>query len=170
MTCSTQPITKAEPNNKRIVVPNEVWVQTWLGLQKRGKGKVESAAVWGGKRDDLSEIVEAVYFLDDLVGRFQHRGYHFVPPEALAQLFAQLQRDRRVIVADIHTHPTGWVGLSALDKSHPIEFRPGLHAIVLPSYAQSTPSLSLAGVHEYEGGGKWRILTDKMKEAVFTFT
>ena len=74
------------------MIPRELWAQTWSGLRDRGHGKVESAAVWSGKREGLTEIVESVYFLDDLGGRIQRRGYHFVPPEALALLFAQLQR------------------------------------------------------------------------------
>ncbi len=169
MIYSIQSPTRAAANRRRLIVPRELWDQTWLGLRSRGRGKVESAAIWGGKRDDVSETAEAVYFLDDLAGHFQHRGYHYVPPKALARLFAQLQRDGRVIVADIHTHPTAWVDLSELDKEHPIEFRPGLHALVLPSYAIPAPSLRLSGVHEYEGDGQWRTLSRKEKQAVIMF-
>jgi hypothetical protein len=155
--------------SRKIVIPEKIWVQTWLGLRVRGRGKVESAAIWGGKRDALTETVEAVYFLDDLAGRVQFSGYHRVPEKALAQFFSQLQRDRRVIVGDIHTHPTRWVDLSDLDKDNPIEFRKGLYAIVLPSYAIPEPSLTLAGVHEYKGNGRWRALSQRAKRKLFTF-
>jgi hypothetical protein len=154
--------------SKKIVVPHKIWAETWLGLRARGHGKTESAAIWGGKRDSSAETVEAVYFLDDLPGRVQFSGYHRVPEKALELLFNQLQRDRRVIVGDIHTHPGDWVDLSALDKNNPIEFRKGLHAIVLPTYALPEPSLSIAGVHEYKGGGRWRILSQRAKKKVIT--
>jgi hypothetical protein len=97
--------------------------------------------------------VEAVYFLDDYAGGEQCRGYHRVPVEALTEFFATLQQQRQVIIADIHTHPGNWVGLSALDEDNPIEYRVGLPAIVLPSFALPRPSLSISGVHIYKGNG-----------------
>ncbi len=169
MTYSTQLITKPVPNRK-IVISEELWLQTWLGLRARGSGKVESSAVWGGKRDDSTETVEAVYFLDDWDGGCQEAAYHCVSPEALEQLFRRLKEERKVLVGDIHSHPTEWVGLSPLDKANPIEFRKGLYAIVLPRYALPSPALSSAGVHEYAGNGRWRALSQKAKKELFTFT
>lgn len=161
---------KADANNRKVLIPKGLWEMTWCGLCDRGRGRVESAAVWAGKRDGKIEVVEGVYFLDDFAGGLQRRGYHLVTPEALAKLFAQLQKERRVLIADVHTHPTGWVGLSEIDKEHPIEFRPGIHAIVLPFFALPEPSLKTAGVHEYKGDGKWRTLSRKEKETLITFT
>jgi hypothetical protein len=154
---------------KTLVVPKKIWVETWLGLRKRGRGKVESAAIWGGKREGSKEIIEAVYFLDDLAGHIQFSGYHKIPETALAELFDKLHQDRRLIVGDIHTHPSDWVGLSGLDKANPIEFRKGICAVVLPSYAVSEPSLKSAGVHEYVGDGRWRELSQKAKKKYFKF-
>src|SRR5439155_1742461 len=128
------------------------------------------AAIWAGRRDGLVETAEAVYFLDDLFDGNQGAAYHRVSPRALAQLFARLQQDRRVIVTDVHTHPDSWVGLSPIDMDHPIEFRPGLHAIVIPFYALNEPSLSDAGVHEYLGEREWRHLAEAEKGRLFIFT
>jgi hypothetical protein len=163
-------IIKAGAQNRKILIATSQWEMTWSGLRDRGHGNVESVAVWAGKRDGTTEIVEGIYFLNDFSGGLQHRGYHFVPPEALAKLFAQLQKDRRVLIADVHTHPTSWVGLSEIDKEHPIEFRPGIHEIVLPSFALPDPSLQAAGFHEYKGNGKWRTLSKKEKTILITFT
>jgi hypothetical protein len=131
---------------------------------------MESAAAWAGQRHGTAESVEGVYFLDDFGDTLQERGYHLATPEALAKLFAQLQKDRRVLIADVHTHPRGWVGLSEIDKEHPIEFRPGIHAIVLPFFALQEPSLQIAGFHEYKGEGKWRMLSRREKKTLITFT
>ena len=158
-------IIRAAPSGK-IILPESIWIQTWLGLRKRGHGKVESAAIWGGKRSGKTETVEAVYFLDDLPGHVQFSGYHRLPESDLATLFRQLQQDQRVIVGDIHTHPGRWVGLSGLDKANPIEFRQGLYALVLPSYAVPEPSLVQAGVHEYKGNGRWIMLSQRAKKKV----
>jgi hypothetical protein len=170
MTYSIQPIMKVGPNkNKKIVISEKLWIDTWLGLRARGQGRVESAAIWGGKRDDTTEVVEAIYFLDDYADSVQFPGYHQVSTKSLATLFERLRQERRLIIGDVHTHPTSWVGLSKLDKEHPIEFRCGLYAIVLPSFALPSPSLSLAGVHVYEGDGQWRSLSQSSKELVFSF-
>lgn len=170
MTSSTQTNIKAEPNSSRIFIPQNLWLQTWLGLLERGKGVVESAAVWGGKRAGSIETVEAVYFLDDLVGKVQRRQYHYVPQRSLARLFAKLTENKHLIVADIHTHPSDWVGLSPLDMEHPIEFRRGIHAVVLPSYALHPPSLKQAGVHKYQGDGNWLSLNEDEKQSTIIFT
>lgn len=156
--------------NKQIIIPEKLWRETWLGLRMRGKGKVETAAIWGGKRNQTAETVEAVYFLDDYDGGDRRARYHQVSTEALEQLFKQLHQDRRVIVGDIHTHPGRWVGLSDLDKENPIEFRRGLYALVLPLFALPAPSLASAGIHVYEGEGAWRSLTQNEKQLAFSFT
>jgi hypothetical protein len=168
MKFSILPIIRAAPG-KSIVIPEKIWTETWLGLRQRGKGIVESAAVWGGRRDDTNEIVEAVYFLDDLADSIQRKGYHRVSTQALEKFFNQLHADRRVIVGDVHTHPTRWVGLSDIDKDHPVEFRKGLYAVVLPSYAIPAPSLESVGVHQYKGDGRWRSLAQREKKKVFAF-
>jgi len=169
MTSLIPPTIKAVPN-KKIVIPEKLWLETWLGLRMRGKGKVETAAVWGGKRNETEEVVEAVYFLDDYHGGVRFARYHKVSTEALEQLFNKLHRERRVIVGDIHTHPGPWVGLSDLDMENPIEFRRGLCAVVLPRFGLPEPSLDFAGVHLYEGDGEWRSLTQKEKQLIFSFT
>src|SRR5947207_6625133 len=99
MNYSIRPNTKAVPNERRIVVSRELWSETWIGLRERGKGQLESAAILAGRRDGLVETAEAVYFLDDLFDGNQGAAYHRVSPRALAQRFARLQQDRRVIVA-----------------------------------------------------------------------
>jgi hypothetical protein len=85
----------------------------------------------------------------------------------MAVLFSYLQRDRRVIIADIHTHPSGWVGQSHTDEAHPVEFRCGLPALILPSYAKPRPSLNCIGVHLYKGDGKWQTLSKTAKRSLF---
>jgi hypothetical protein len=96
--------------------------------------------------------------------------YHRVPVNALAQLFSSLKDDGRVIVGDIHTHPSGWVGLSNLDKRNPIEYRLGLYAVVLPSFAIGDPCLRASGVHQYLGQAGWQTFSPEEKENIFEFT
>jgi hypothetical protein len=154
---------------RKICVPASIWASTWNGLKIRGEGVTESAAVWAGYQSGNVERVNEVYFLDDYAGGVQRSGYHRVAVQALTQLFLTLQDRKQVIIADIHTHPTHWVGLSPLDEENPIEFRVGLPAIVLPRFAQPQPALSIAGVHIYKGEGKWRTLKGARKQQLFEF-
>jgi hypothetical protein len=139
-------------------------------LHERGNGIFESTAVWAGVRDGWVETIDTIYFLGDFVGRVQCRGYHSVPAKALELLFEKLQQGRRLIIGDVHTHPTDWVGLSRIDQANPIEFRRGVLAVVLPAFAKPEPSLESAGVHEYRGNGMWRTWSHAKKEQVFMFT
>lgn len=156
--------------SRKLIIPEAIWQQTWVGLRERSRGEVESAAVWGGKRTGLTETVEAVYFLNDYGGSIQLPLYHRVPAEALKDLFLHLHRDQRVLIGDIHTHPESWVGLSDLDAEHPIEYRKGVIAVVLPWYGGSEPSLQDAGVHEYAGKGRWKTFSERAKKKLFLFT
>lgn len=163
-------ITSDARGSRTIHVARTIWEETWDGLRRRGGGENESAAVWGGRRSDDAEHVKAVYFLDDYAGGERCAGYHRVPVSALTEFFATLHEQRQVIIADIHTHPGDWVGLSALDEENPIEYRVGLPAIVVPRFGLPRPSLSLCGVHIYKGNGRWQTLTGRRKKELFAFT
>jgi hypothetical protein len=155
--------------NRKILISAAHWNETWLGLRDRSTGGVESVAVWAGKRISAEETVQGVYFLDDCEDGIQHARYHQVSPETLAALFDRLRNDRRVIIGDVHTHPSRWVDLSDLDKENPIEFRRQVLAVVLPEYAKSNPSLASAGIHEYLGDGHWKTLSLVEKHQLITF-
>lgn len=138
-------------------VSSSDWSLTWQGLKSRGGEERETACVWGGRRLDDEEFVEGVYFLDDL-GTSRGRLYHRTPREATVALFHALRQKGHVIIADMHTHPGPWVGLSPTDEEHPIEYRRGLLALVLPFFARGEPNLRGVGAHEYLGDGRWRRL------------
>jgi hypothetical protein len=99
-----------------------------------------------------------VLFLDDFGDTERRQGYHRSTREAVAAAFDRLRETGQVIVADVHTHPEAWVGLSGLDMAHPIEFRVGLLAIVIPHFALGGPTVGSIGVHRYLGQGEWRSL------------
>ena len=52
----------------------------------------------------------------------------------------------------------GRIGLKNLFD--PIEYRVGLLAFVLPTFAQGAPDLGRTGVHTYLGDGEWYRLAD----------
>lgn len=141
-----------------IGISKELWEVTWLGLRARGRGQREAACVWGGKRSISVNQVHSVTFLDDLPGVVAGPLYHRPSRATVRALFDVLRERNEMIVGDIHTHPGDWVGLSDIDAAHPIEFRRGLPALIIPRYAISEPALEGLGLHEYVGDGEWRTL------------
>lgn len=140
---------------KSISVTQKLWFETWLGLRARGDGKREAACVWSGRRSPSGDIAQSVTFLDDLPGVRAGELYHRPSRQTIEALFNVLRERQEIIVADIHTHPGEWVDLSITDAAHPIEFRRGLPAMIIPYYAQAEPTLEGLGLHEYIGDGVW---------------
>lgn len=141
-----------------VVIDLGAWRQTWSGLLARGEGRRETACVWAGVREAACDRVEHVAFIDDLDGVTGAPYSHVAQPEAVGRVLADLRRRGLVIAADVHTHPSSWVGLSAIDQANPIEFRIGLLALVLPAFAAGEPLVSRVGAHEYLGSKRWRQL------------
>jgi proteasome lid subunit RPN8/RPN11 len=140
---------------RTLIVPRALWTKTWKGLRTRGGGSRETACVWVGTRDGVVERAHEVIFLDDLPGTAGRRLQHRTSREAVVMLLSRARDLGMVIVCDIHTHPSDWVDLSLVDQEHPIEYRVGLLALVLPNFAGGKPDIEGVGVHEYAGDGRW---------------
>ena len=147
-------------NTAILEIPEPLWERTWAGLRSRGDGEREAACIWAGTRGPDVWKVDEVLFFDAFDGGAEAGLlFHVTSREATTSLFALLRERRLQIIADVHTHPADWVDLSLTDAAHPIEYRIGLLALVLPNFAEDAPELSIVGVHEYLGSGAWRRLT-----------
>lgn len=151
----------------KLFVTHNLWVSTWEGLQCRSAGQVESACVWLGPRSNTTQVALEAVFLDDLPGTIGRRLQHRTSRQAVAMLLEVARQKQLSIVADLHTHPSDWVDLSDVDQEHPIEYRVGLIALVLPSFAIGAPDLARTGVHEYLGNGKWSTLSVEERNTRF---
>lgn len=141
-----------------ITLSKALWQETIHGLHVRGMGKKETACIWAGHRRPIQNEVKEVIFLDDIAGVVGRGMHHRVPTSAIDKLFFTLREKGLSIIADLHTHPRDWVGLSWIDMEHPLEYRIGFLMIVLPYYASIDVQLEDIGVHEYQGDGRWREL------------
>jgi hypothetical protein len=140
--------------DKVIQIPGVLFAETWTRLNRIGRGKVEAVAVWGGTRGLQCDRVEKAYYVDQ-ADVFRGQRLHQIPAEQINSLFAFMRSDGLAIIADVHTHPTDWVGLSAIDQANPTEFRRGFVSIVIPWYGSTTLRIREIGVHIYHGDGKW---------------
>ncbi len=139
-------------------IPNSIWEKTVHGLRKRSGGRRESGCLWVGKREQ-TWLIQDAFFLDDFPGTKRHSQFHRTPRSAISMMFEMLREKEYQIIADIHTHPSFWVGLSEVDKRNPIEYRVGLIAMIFPYFARRDCSFKNIGVHEYLGVHKWRDLS-----------
>lgn len=142
-------------------VSRPLWALTWSGLRSRSGGVREAACVWSGDRAAEKWIVRSVHFLEDFGPVNAGALFHRASRECVAQLFAEMRRRGESLIADVHVHPDAWVDLSPTDETHPIEYRIGLLAVVLPYFASRAPNLLSAGVHEYVATSEWRRLPDE---------
>lgn len=143
------------------VITQQLWRATWLGLQRRGGGARETACVWLGEQEGEQEVAREVVFLDDLPGTVGRRLQHRTSREAVRIVIDRARELGLTIVGDVHTHPGEWVDLSEVDRVHPIEYRIGLLALVLPTFAKGPPRLKGVGVHEYLGAGEWKTFEEE---------
>lgn len=144
------------PEERAVLrIPRHLWEQTWSLLSLMGDGRLESACVWGGARSGRILEVKKVYPIGPAHGAARGELSHRMSLEGVSRLFEELRTDGHQVIADVHTHPEDWVGLSYVDMAHPIEFRIGLICLVLPWYGAGVPSLQGTGIHVYLGGGRW---------------
>jgi len=153
--------------DQAIKLPEKLWQETIMGLRLRSRGSREAACIWAGNRTSAVQHVEEIFFLDDLPGVQGHTLRHNVPRNAINLLFSILKEKGYQIIADVHTHPNSWVGLSEVDMEHPIEYRIGLPMIVIPNYGKGVINYKNIGVHVYQGKGRWKIIkSDEVEKLI----
>jgi hypothetical protein len=71
-------------------------------------------------------------------------------------------------IAQVHTHPTDWVGHSSYDDAHAYSQSVGAVSIVLPAYGKKPSTLESCGVHVKEAH-RWRELSNDEKSQTVRF-
>jgi proteasome lid subunit RPN8/RPN11 len=67
--------------------------------------------------------------------------------------------ERRVVVADVHSHPYASVRQSSYDEESPMIAREGHVALIVPRLALKPVKPVEVGVHRYGGAAGWRSWT-----------
>jgi len=92
-----------------------------------------------------------------------HEGYFDVPPEEMSLAGRHLKAFDMRRLAQIHTHPFGWVGHSEYDDERAFSQREGAISIVVPHFAACAPGVFECGLHLrgpngwYEPSGEERL-------------
>jgi hypothetical protein len=146
---------------RRCIVPRSIIEQTVRELRARSSGWRESAAIWSGTRDGL---VEQVFFHHRLGN---DRGGPLsleLPEHAKLGLYQKLAAQNQVLLALLHTHPEGWVGLSKIDQQNQLSSRVGFWSIVLPYYGRNDWNPRDIGFHIRVEHGWLQLSLDEVEQ------
>jgi proteasome lid subunit RPN8/RPN11 len=128
----------------RLTVPWGVLHATVAGLRERSAGWRESACVWIGT---AAGVVERVTFHHEIADDRATALSLELPESAKFALYQQLAREKRRILALLHTHPDSWVDLSWIDQQNQISSRIGFLSLVLPHYGARNWNYEEIGFH-----------------------
>ncbi len=99
--------------------------------------------------EDLTRVTRVIYY-DDLDPDCLVGGIHF-HGLAYDKLWTLCRTDGLRVIGDVHTHPSGWVEQSDIDRGSPMVAQQGHVAVIVPHFAQRATDASDVGVHLYDG-------------------
>ncbi len=152
-----RPEQKAIKDTGLLLVVN----RTLLGETHRFLGpychaNVEGACFWFGVQEGSLQVVTTLALPEVR----QTRGYYRVVPESLRRLVADMRAQGLKNLAQVHTHPSDWVGHSRYDDENSYSTKEGALSIVWPNYGASLHhDLNTLGIHERQGG-EWVLLDE----------
>ena len=133
-----------------IVAPAAIVEATGATMATCGAGRRECVTYWLAPRGG------------DTVAELRHPRHtasataYEVDGEWLTDLFLELGTKGWRVVAQIHSHPGGWVGHSGIDDGFAALPVPGLVSIVVPQFAAEGIRPSGCGVFVLPEPGRWR--------------
>ncbi len=140
-----------------LFVPRAVVSDTHQHLVPYWKAGVEAACYWFGIETTEASVVTTLALPEVL----QSSGNYLVVRDSLRRLSKDMRSQGLVNLAQIHTHPGGWVGHSPYDDEHAYSTRDGSLSLVWPDYGHvCTHNLVGIGVHERRDG-KWEEFTEE---------
>ena len=125
-----------------ITVPLQVW-ELMLEQFAREKRRVEQVCYLDGVATGGGGVVTTLTFPNAVLTA----GWFEVSPGAMSQAGKHMRAHGLRRLAQVHTHPSDWVGHSPWDDQHAYSHRIGALSIVLPRYGRNSPSLAQVGIH-----------------------
>lgn len=148
-------------------MPASVLERTLTGLKVRSAGWRESAAIWAGQvKGETEWIAQCAYFHHELCNDQAGPLSLELSEKAKYRLYEELSHHHLRLIALIHTHPTNWVGLSAIDEQNQLCSRVGFWSIVVPFYARARTGFETMGVHVRAESGWLRLTGQETTERV----
>ncbi len=154
---------ETEASNKILVVPRGTLHATHQFFTPYWAAGVETACYWFGVSAGAFHIVTTLV----LPKLYQSPGGFRVDSRSMRRLAKAMSQQRLENLAQLHTHPSNWVGHSAFDDDHAYSTRPGSLSLVWPNYGLSlNHDLTGIGIHEYRTGVWNELSPDEVRERI----
>jgi len=137
-----------------LVCRQRLWHSILLDLRKRGLGHRESGGFLLGRRTENSRSIEA-FIPYDAIDPNALQGYIVFDGSKMDQVWQECRKLGLQVVADVHTHPSGFVGQSNMDQENPMLPERGHIAIIIPNFAAQLSMPGEIGIYEYRGRDGW---------------
>lgn len=140
--------------NGSLIISAELWRTLVLDLRLRGDSRRESGAFLLAQ-PQRNEVAAYVCY-DDLDPQSLDEGIIVFKGSGYVPLWDLCTERQLRVIADVHTHPDGWVGQSHADSTHPMIGTPGHIALIIPYFARyNEDTLRGIGVYRYLGNHQW---------------
>lgn len=139
----------------RVRVTAEAWDELIDELGRRGRGERESGAfLLASRHGRRRATVQRVTYFDDVDPTCLTGGIT-LQSSGFTALWRICAAHGLRVIADVHTHPGGWVEQSEVDQANPMIATLGHVAIIVPSFAAERTRAGDCGVHVYLGSHRW---------------
>jgi hypothetical protein len=132
-----------------IRVPGTLLQTTFEIVRRCGRGRRECQALWIAQLGELTTVVDVAH-----PDHRSHAGGFHVDNAWLTSLWIDLAKNRRSIIAQVHTHPERAFH-SRTDDLFPIIHTPGFVSIVFPRFGFGELGLAGSFVTQIGTDGAW---------------
>jgi len=124
-----------------LIIPTFIWEGMQLEFQ-RNRQRVEQVCFLEGYDLNSSKVVTTCTFPNAEL----HRQFFHIESQDISAAAKHLRKFDLRRLAQVHTHPTDWVGHSQYDDEHAYSQSEGALSIVLPNFGSKVVGLDQAGV------------------------
>lgn len=144
-----------------ILLPETIW-ERLLQEFRWPRKRVERVAYLDGVIGEKDSTVTTLVFPDARLEKT-----HFtVSAEAMSQCGSHFRKFGLSRIAQVHTHPSTWVGHSIYDDEMAYSLHEGAISLVMPEHAKKRPGLHACGIH-LRTNARWRQLAKEEIDALF---
>lgn len=124
-----------------LIIPTSIWEGMQLDFQRNRQRVEQVCFLEGYEVNDFKVVTTCTFPNAKLDPRFFH-----IESEDISAAAKHLRKFDLRRLAQVHTHPTDWVGHSQYDDEHAYSQSEGALSIVLPNFGSQVVGLDQAGV------------------------
>lgn len=149
-------------SESRLIVPEALVHATHTLLASFGGGTHEGVVYWAGHTFGNTWVALEAIAPEAETGR----GFFNTSSIANAKAISEACNHGLSLIAQVHSHPGGWVDHSDGDDRGAFKPFPGTYSIVVPSYARSQSEPGQWGVYRWDGHRFSHIATDALQKVL----